>query len=66
MSTTSRALPILLGGLLCGCGLRVPEIAESGSRVEGQQLVQAILINVTCELRNAVNDLREAHPEARL
>lgn len=38
------------------------EIAESGSRVEGQQL-QAILINVTCELRDAVNDLREAHPE---
>jgi hypothetical protein len=54
---------MFLGGLLCGCGLRVPEIADSGSRVEGQQLVQAILINITCELRDAVNDLREAYPD---
>jgi hypothetical protein len=56
------AVPFLLGGLLAGCGLRVPEIAESGDRVAGQQLVQAILINITCELRDAVSDLREAYP----
>jgi hypothetical protein len=56
-------LPILLAGLSTGCGLRVPEIAESGSRVEGQQLVQAILINITCELRDAVSDLRAAYPQ---
>ncbi len=56
-------VPFLFGGILAGCGLRVPEIAESGNRVEGQQLVQAILINITCELRGAVNDLREAYPQ---
>src|SRR4051794_17763391 len=63
MSAMRFVVSIFLGGLLCGCGLRVPEIADSGSRVEGQQLVQAILINITCELRDAVNDLREAYPE---
>jgi hypothetical protein len=63
MSATRFAVPILLAGLSTGCGLRVPEIAESGDRVEGQQLVQAILINITCELRDAVNDLRAAYPQ---
>lgn len=63
MSAMRFVVSMFLGGLLCGCGLRVPEIADSGSRVEGQQLVQAILINITCELRDAVNDLREAYPD---
>jgi hypothetical protein len=63
MSAMRFVVSIFLSGLLCGCGLRVPEIADSGSRVEGQQLVQAILINITCELRDAVNDLREAYPD---
>ncbi len=63
MSAMRFVAPFLLGGILAGCGLRVPEIAESGSRVEGQQLVQAILINITCELRGAVNDLRAAYPQ---
>jgi hypothetical protein len=63
MSAIRFALPILLAGLSTGCGLRVPEIAESGDRVEGQQLVQAILINITCELRAAVSDLRAAYPQ---
>jgi hypothetical protein len=63
MSAMRFALSILLAGLSTGCGLRVPEIAESGSRVEGQQLVQAILINITCELRDAVSDLRAAYPQ---
>ena len=63
MSAMRFVVPFLFGGILAGCGLRVPEIAESGNRVEGQQLVQAILINITCELRGAVNDLREAYPQ---
>ena len=63
MSTMRFVLPVLLAGLSTGCGLRVPEIAESGSRIEGQQLVQAILINITCELRDAVSDLRAAYPQ---
>jgi hypothetical protein len=63
MSAMRFVVPFLLAGILAGCGLRVPEIAESGNRVEGQQLVQAILINITCELRGAVTDLREAYPQ---
>jgi hypothetical protein len=63
MTATRFVVPFLVGGLLAGCGLRVPEIADSGDRVEGQQLVQAILINITCELRGAVNDLRAAYPK---
>jgi hypothetical protein len=63
MSAVRFIAPFLVGGILAGCGLRVPEIAESGDRVEGQQLVQAILINITCELRAAVSDLRAAYPQ---
>src|SRR5690349_3029457 len=53
----------LLVAALCGCGLRVPDIQEFGGRVEGQRLVQAILINITCELRDAMNDLRTTLPQ---
>jgi hypothetical protein len=56
-------LPILFGGLVGGCGFRVPDIQEVGGRVEGQRFVQAILTNVTCEVRNALNDLHQAYPE---
>jgi hypothetical protein len=48
---------------LSGCGLRVPEIQEIGDRVEGQRFVQALLTNITCELRAALNDLRLAFPQ---
>jgi hypothetical protein len=63
MSTIRWLLLFSVVEILSGCGLRVPEIAESGDRVEGQQLVQAILINITCELRSAVNDLHAAYPQ---
>jgi hypothetical protein len=55
-------LPLVIIAL-SGCGLRVPEIQEVGDRVEGQRFVQAILTNITCELRDAVNDLRQAYPK---
>ncbi|WP_128931938.1 hypothetical protein [Bradyrhizobium zhanjiangense] len=55
------ALTMIMGALL-GCGLRVPPIDDSGDRVEGQRFVQAILINITCELRAAVADLHAAFP----
>jgi len=54
---------ILLGLYVSGCGFRVPDIQEIGDRVEGQRLVQAILTNVTCEVRNAVDDLHITYPE---
>src|SRR4051794_1850684 len=53
---------VLLSLLLSGCGLRVPEIQEIGDRTESNKFVQAILTNVTCEVRDATNDLREAYP----
>jgi hypothetical protein len=48
--------------VLSGCGLRVPDIQDVGGRVEGQRLVQAILTNITCELRAALAGLREENP----
>jgi hypothetical protein len=63
MSTLRLLAPLLLGCVLISCGLRVPEIAETGDRVAGQQLVEAILINITCELRDAVSDIRAAYPQ---
>jgi hypothetical protein len=53
----------LLSVALVGCGLRVPDIQELGGRAEGQRLVQAILFNITCELRDAMNELREGYPQ---
>jgi hypothetical protein len=57
----------LFAGVACvvlsACGLRVPEIQEIGDRVEGQRFVQAVLTNITCELRGALNDLRLAYPK---
>ena len=50
-------------GLLTGCGLQVPDIQESGGRVEGQRFVQAILINITCELRDALTGLHATFPQ---
>jgi len=63
MSALRLFASLLVGGALAGCGLRVPEIAETGDKVAGQQLVEAILINITCELRDAVSDLRAAYPQ---
>jgi hypothetical protein len=48
---------------LSGCGTYVPEIADFGGRVEGLQLVQSILANITCELRDAVVGLHEEYPQ---
>ena len=53
---------VLAAASLCGCGTYVPEIQDFGGRVEGQRFVQAILINITCELREAVSGLRAAYP----
>jgi hypothetical protein len=44
------AIAMIVTGLL-GCGLRVPPIDDLGDRIEGQRFVQAVLINITCELR---------------
>jgi hypothetical protein len=52
----------LLSILLSGCGLRVPDISETGNATDGQILVQDILTNVTCEMREAFARLQKYHP----
>ena len=49
------AMPLGIALILGGCGTYVPEIQEfPGDSIEGQRFVQAIVTNVTCEVRNAV------------
>ena len=60
--SAARLFACLVCVALSGCGLRVPDIQEVGDRVEGQRFVQAVLTNITCELRGALNDLRQAYP----
>ena len=40
----------------------VPPIQEFGDRAEGQRFVDAVVSNIKCELRGALNDLREGYP----
>ena len=63
MSAIRWLVLFVIVGALLGCGLRVPPVADSGDRVEGEQLVHAILVNITCELRDAVSDLQAAYPQ---
>jgi hypothetical protein len=63
MSATKSIMAAVAAALLCGCGTYVPEIQDLGGRVEGQRLVQAILTNITCELRDAVVGLHQEYPE---
>src|SRR5215470_2309690 len=49
--------------LLTDCGMRVPDIQEVGGRAEGQRFVQAVLTNITCELRAALTDLHRTFPK---
>src|SRR5271170_4179988 len=63
MSAMRWVVPVIASLFVGDCGLRVPEINDFGDRVEAQQFVQAVLINITCELRSAVVDLREAYPQ---
>jgi hypothetical protein len=61
--SAARLLVCVACVVLSACGLRVPEIQEVGDRAEGQRFVQAVLTNITCELRGALNDLRLAYPK---
>jgi hypothetical protein len=55
---TGRAPVVLFASiLLSGCGLNVPEIQDFGDQSSGNQLVQSILYNVTCEVQDAIYDI---------
>jgi hypothetical protein len=51
------ALPLGIATLLCGCGINVPELQDFGNRDQQIIMVQQIVHNVNCELRNAFHDL---------
>lgn len=63
MSAIRSLAAVVVASSLSACGTYVPEIADFGGRVEGQRLVQSILTNITCELRDAVIGLREEYPQ---
>jgi len=55
MSAKRLLLPVALTAVLSGCGTYVPEIAEfPGNAVDSDALVASILINIKCEVRDAV------------
>src|SRR2546430_4777644 len=51
-------IPLISSLLVAGCGTYVPGIEEPlSSPADGQQLVQAIVQNIDCEIRNAIVDI---------
>jgi hypothetical protein len=58
MSAMRWIMSVSLSLVLGGCGLYVPEIQEiPGDAEGGQQFVQAIVTNITCEAQDAFYDL---------
>jgi hypothetical protein len=52
------AIPLMTSFLIGGCGTYVPGLEEPlSSPADGQQLVQAIVQNIDCEIRNAIGDI---------
>jgi hypothetical protein len=61
----AEAIPCAIALVLGGCGTYVPEIQENASdKVAGQQLVQSIAYNVTCEVQDAIYKIynNQDHP----
>jgi hypothetical protein len=64
MSTARRASAIAIALMLGGCGTYVPEIQEfPATPLDGQQLVDSIAFNVTCEVRDAIIQLYQDYPK---
>jgi hypothetical protein len=55
MRTPNPALYACVASMLVGCGTSVPEIQDIGDSAVGQQLVQAIVTNITCEVQDGIN-----------
>ncbi len=52
------ALPLTVSLLVAGCGTYVPGLEEPlSSPADGQLLVQSIVQNIDCEVRNAIGDI---------
>lgn len=64
MFNAKMLIPLIAFGL-GGCGLGVPELQENpGDVVGGQQLVESIVYNVTCEVQDAIDAIynNKDHP----
>jgi hypothetical protein len=58
MSAIRWIVPLSAGVLIGGCGLSVPEFQENpADKVGGQQLVQSIAYNITCEVQDAIDKI---------
>ena len=58
MSAIRWVVSVVCGALVSACGLSVPELQEfTGDKVTGQQLVQSIAYNVTCEVQDAIDKI---------
>ena len=58
MSTIRWIVPLSASVFISGCGLVVPGLQENpADKVAGQQLVQSIAYNVTCEVQDAIDKL---------
>ena len=63
MSARAMSFAIVHCLLLAGCGTYVPDIQEfPGDSADGQRLVAAIVRNVKCEVRDALDDLYRIQP----
>jgi hypothetical protein len=58
MSGIRLALSLTMSLVVTGCGTYVPGLEEPlASPVEGQLMVQSIVQNIDCEIRNAIGDI---------
>jgi hypothetical protein len=66
MSTVriASAIPLTITLIFGGCGTYVPEIQEfPGNALTGQQFVNSIVFNVTCEVRDAIIQIYKDYPQ---
>jgi hypothetical protein len=57
MSAIRWVVLSIVGFVITGCGLFVPELQDFGDKVTGQQLVHSITYNVTCEVQDAIDKI---------
>jgi hypothetical protein len=62
MSAVRTALPFVVSLVVGGCGIGVPELQDFGDRDSQIVMVQSIVHNINCELRDAFADLYDKNP----
>ena len=62
ISKIGWALALGIATMLGGCGLNAPELQDFGDRDSQIVMVQSIVHNINCELRDAFHDIYEKRP----